>query len=1056
MSTWGKVILTNQGEALLNQCLGMSGHYNLNQSNDPDSDTKGIVVTRVSTGRYRYTNTSVEYLKERTDLATSDGATGGTSGFVENLNITGLKPITSSNSDQYGQALIQVQLDNQREDRNIKEEYPLGQLGVFARLEGSTEEILFTIVQYAGDTLPVIPAPVTPTLLNFGFYIAIATTETVSIEMEFTGIVTAKQFDDYKLVTDETLNTLNEHTKNTENPHKVTAQQVGLGNVPNVTTDNQTPTFTQSSTLSEINSGEKLSTLFGKIKKAIVDLISHLANTSNPHSVTKSQVGLGNVDDTSDADKPISTATRKALDGKAPKTHASSSEDYGIGDREVYGHLKLFNGINSTADTRSGFAATPNAVKTAYEKAVEGVNAAEKAQETANSKLDKGFISNGYTGIDEVTARLNGIEEGAEVNKVTSVQGRTGDVTVTKADINLGNVPNVATNDQTPTYTAASSRTNINSGETLATIFGKIKKWFSDLKTIAFTGSYTDLLNKPTSMQNPNSLTLTMNGSSSSYNGSATASKSWYAPTSGGTAGYIPISNGSGAPAWRQPDYYGVCSTEGATRDKVVDIPNFKLVNGVRIRVKFTYSHAILASGTNARLNVSNTGAKTVYLANKLVRGYYGVPNASSADTSMYPNTWDENEVIEFWYDGSSWRSIPETHILDPLDVKLVRASWVTWNTAGNTTYLPKFLNKIIRSCDFFADSSNAASIIQEALRHTANAGRLSIITTYGNSYFTIDDNIYIAESQTESSLRAPRKVTIEGRSMVSTSKARLDFKNNCSIKNGGATSPQLTLKNLELQLYWGIGVGVQNTTFINLGTGNGSVLILENCDISISESQVSELPAFIADTIIMKNCNYSLEATEHSQYMCYSGIRCNRLEIDGGSISITNDCSNTINPDNFELNFIYGSNVTGYIKNCTINGAGSYRVSIIDSPYIEVATCDITLGNKASLCHYTTSTEKIYTALRDCTINYTASTYLTFGKITGCTFKNSSTGYTTDAYKLQVLCPAQITNNAFVGRSEMNFNGNKVLFTNNILQYSQSYTTFPTGSVNANNMVSG
>lgn len=342
-------------------------------------------------------------------------------------------------------------------------------------------------------------------------------------------------------------------------------------------------------------------------------------------------------------------------------------------------------------------------------------------------------------------------------------------------------------NDETPTYTEAEERDNLASGEKLSTAFGKIKKWFADLKAVAFSNDYNDLDNTPTALKNPNALTLSMNGTSTSYTGESSVAKTWYAPTTAGTAGYIPISNGSGAPAWRQPDYYGVCSTEGATRDKVVDIPNFKLVNGVRIRVKFTYSHAILASGTNARLNVSNTGAKTVYLANKLVRGYYGVPNASSADTSMYPNTWDENEVIEFWYDGSSWRSIPETHILDPLDVKLVRASWVTWNTAGNTTYLPKFLNKIIRSCDFFADSSNAASIIQEALRHTANAGRLSIITTYGNSYFTIDDNIYIAESQTESSLRAPRKVTIEGRSMVSTSKARLDFKNNCSIKNGGA-----------------------------------------------------------------------------------------------------------------------------------------------------------------------------------------------------------------------------------------------------------------------------
>lgn len=46
---------------------------------------------------------------------------------------------------------------------------------------------------------------------------------------------------------------------------------------------------------------------------------SHIANTSNPHSVTKAQVGLGNVDNTSDVDKPISTATQTALDGKVDK-----------------------------------------------------------------------------------------------------------------------------------------------------------------------------------------------------------------------------------------------------------------------------------------------------------------------------------------------------------------------------------------------------------------------------------------------------------------------------------------------------------------------------------------------------------------------------------------------------------------------------------------------------------------------------------------------------------------------------------------------------------------
>lgn len=46
------------------------------------------------------------------------------------------------------------------------------------------------------------------------------------------------------------------------------------------------------------------------------NLINHLSNTSNPHAVTKSQVGLGNVDNTSDLSKPISTATQTALDNK--------------------------------------------------------------------------------------------------------------------------------------------------------------------------------------------------------------------------------------------------------------------------------------------------------------------------------------------------------------------------------------------------------------------------------------------------------------------------------------------------------------------------------------------------------------------------------------------------------------------------------------------------------------------------------------------------------------------------------------------------------------------
>ena len=63
-----------------------------------------------------------------------------------------------------------------------------------------------------------------------------------------------------------------------------------------------------------VTAADSVLSAFGKIQKQITD---HLANVSNPHSVTKAQVGLGNVDDTSDANKPVSTAQQSALNLKA-------------------------------------------------------------------------------------------------------------------------------------------------------------------------------------------------------------------------------------------------------------------------------------------------------------------------------------------------------------------------------------------------------------------------------------------------------------------------------------------------------------------------------------------------------------------------------------------------------------------------------------------------------------------------------------------------------------------------------------------------------------------
>lgn len=57
---------------------------------------------------------------------------------------------------------------------------------------------------------------------------------------------------------------------------------------------------------------------------ASTNLTAHIDNKENPHGVTAAQVGLGNVNNTSDADKPVSTAQQTALDDKLDKVKTTT------------------------------------------------------------------------------------------------------------------------------------------------------------------------------------------------------------------------------------------------------------------------------------------------------------------------------------------------------------------------------------------------------------------------------------------------------------------------------------------------------------------------------------------------------------------------------------------------------------------------------------------------------------------------------------------------------------------------------------------------------------
>lgn len=88
-----------------------------------------------------------------------------------------------------------------------------------------------------------------------------------------------------------------DHIASTANPHSVTKAQVGLGNCDN-TSDEDKPVSTAQASAIGLVQGY---------------LDAHEGNLNNPHQVTKAQVGLGNVDNTSDLNKPISTAVQNAL-----------------------------------------------------------------------------------------------------------------------------------------------------------------------------------------------------------------------------------------------------------------------------------------------------------------------------------------------------------------------------------------------------------------------------------------------------------------------------------------------------------------------------------------------------------------------------------------------------------------------------------------------------------------------------------------------------------------------------------------------------------------------
>lgn len=729
----------------------------------------------------------------------------------------------------------------------------LMEIGLFAKVVNADgtddDEHPETLIGYAfdGHGDKIIGTSLSEFIINIP--LTVADVNNVTVDIDSLVYPTLKQFEDEvntrKTEDEELQNSLNVHITDTSNPHGVTAEQIGLDKVPNVATNDQTPTYSQNSSLSNITSGEKLSVSFGKIMKAIADLISHIGSKSNPHSVTKSQVGL-----------------------------------------------------------------------------------------------DK--------------------------------------------------VPNVTTDNQSPTFTEAATRANITSGETLSTLFGKIKKFFTDLKTVAFTGSYTDLSNKPTSMQNPNSLTLTMNGSATNYNGASSASKSWYAPTSAGTSGYEIVSNGSGAPVWKPPSY-AVCSTSGNTAVKTVSISNFKLTTGVRVLVKFTYEHT---SSTAATLNVNSTGAKNIVV-------HCGTDNIFVKDYF----SWLAGETVELVYDGSYWVAIAS-------DMRFITGAQSATVVIGTT--------KTQGFCDFRCDGTNDAECFNKAIRRiktilSRNPPKEgSMMWRYGGTIlvktgvYNINSTISIGQSITKDIF------TFKGEGPFSTWIQTKDLQ--CFMKNFDS----LCFKDLYLTCD-----GLNEGPYFD----SGDNLTFENCYISVRNSTsnvgvfadlntqyTGEDPGGGSSGELQQGCFVLRGSTMTIKTLstssnCFSGINCGVLKVDDSEINLFNNSNST----SFELNFAYLA-MTGYISNSIIHCSG--KSSIVNSGAINITGNVIYLHSSNSrIYHYNTSITEVGGVFNANTVYCAYYVYLRCATITGNKFlKLNEYQSNSVACYLYNPCSASITGNFFHG----------------------------------------
>lgn len=141
---------------------------------------------------------------------------------------------------------------------------------------------------------------------------------------------------------------------------------VGLGNVDNTSDANKPVSTAQATAIADAKAAGTT---------AQTNLSTHIKNTSNPHSVTKSQVGLGNVDNTADANKSVAYAA-KIGSSTTPSTVGSGVKPVYVSSGTVTASSSTVGKATQPVYLNAGTITAGTALAAAAYKAVDDVVAA--------------------------------------------------------------------------------------------------------------------------------------------------------------------------------------------------------------------------------------------------------------------------------------------------------------------------------------------------------------------------------------------------------------------------------------------------------------------------------------------------------------------------------------------------------------------------------------------------------------------------------------------------------------------------------------------------------